>query len=149
SRESLADFVRAVPLCDGQIGAVFSICGQVVGLDVFDCEHTFAKTAAKLIRSYAVDALESSAISDGLAPTNDSVRAFLDDVSSAASMRFKALGIGHDIRLNGLALAGAALEVSKQIVHVVAFPAAVYDDDNEDRTQHGRMVRARMRRTFH
>src|SRR5262249_44016696 len=32
----LNDFVRAMPRTDNQVGAVFSICGKIVGIDAFD-----------------------------------------------------------------------------------------------------------------
>ena len=61
SQVQLDDFVHAMPQCDEQVGAVFSIGGQVVGFDAFDSAETFAKASPKLIRSYAVDAMESAA----------------------------------------------------------------------------------------
>lgn len=145
SQARLNDFIRAMPRRDRQVGAVFSIGSQVAGIDAFDSADTFTKAAPKLIRSYAVDAMESPAtvVSKGLA--SDAVRAFLDDVAVASTTRFKALGLGDDLRLSGLSLAGAALEISRQIVHLVSFPGTVY----EDQPQNTRMARARMRRTFH
>ena len=112
-----------MPRCERQVGAVVSINGQIVGLDVFDCADTFTGQAAKLIRSYGIDAMDRPSTTVGNGPTADAVRAFLDEVGGANTTRFKALGLGDDLRLDGLALAGAALEISGQIVHLVAFPA--------------------------
>src|SRR5215471_18454770 len=136
NQAQLNDFVHAMPRCERQVGAVVSINGQIVGVDVFDCADTFTGQAAKLIRSYAVDAMDRPSTAVGNGPTADAVRAFLDEVGGPNTTRFKALGLGDDLRLDGLALAGAALEISGQIVHLVAFPAAVYDDYGADAAQY-------------
>jgi hypothetical protein len=54
---------RCVDACrpvDGQVGTLFSIDGRVVGLDLFDRESTLRMLLPKLVRSVAVDALDSS-----------------------------------------------------------------------------------------
>lgn len=145
SRGSLDDFVRALPPRQGQVGAVFSIGGQVAGLDAFECAATYARVAAKLLRSYAVDALEAPA---GTFANDDAAHAFMADVAESGVGRFKALGLGHDLRLEGLGLAGAALEHDGRIVHLVTFPAAVFADERPNYA-HGALVRARTRRSFH
>ena len=42
-----------------QVGAVFFVAGEVAGLELFDAPSTFAALSAKLIDSYAMDALAS------------------------------------------------------------------------------------------
>ena len=44
---------------DDWSGAVFSYGGSIIGLDLFDKPTTLAKLWPKLIRAYAIDALES------------------------------------------------------------------------------------------
>jgi hypothetical protein len=121
SRSPLDDFVRSMPRHQGQVGAVFAIHGRIAGIDVFDCADTFSKAVPKLMRSYALDALESSPPSASNETDNNAVRVFLDDIESASVTRFKALGLGDDLRLNGRDFTGAALEVSGHIVHLVSF----------------------------
>jgi hypothetical protein len=149
SQIQLDDFVLAMPKCDGQVGAVFSIGGQIAGFDAFDSADTFAKAAPKLIRSYAVDAIEIPPASGRDELTSGAVRAFLDDIGGAGTTRFKALGLGDDLRLNGLALAGAALEVSGRIIHLVSFPGTMYGDRQNGQHRQAQMARARTRRAFH
>lgn len=143
SRAKLDDFIGAAQRCDRQVGAAFSISGEIAGIDAFDSADTFAKVAPKLIRSYAVDAMERTTATPRVGPAPDAVRAFLTDVAGVSANRFKALGLGDDLRLNGMTLAGAALETSGQIVHVVAFPAAAYEDHNGIGFRYRRTVRAR------
>jgi hypothetical protein len=145
----LNDFVRAMPRTDNQVGAVFSICGKIVGVDVFDCTDTFTKAAPKLIRSYAVDALESPVEAATETVTTDAVRAFLGDIAAADINRFKAVGLGDDLRFNTPNLAGAALQISGQVVHLVSFPGSFFADNQQRQSGHRLMARARMRRTFH
>jgi hypothetical protein len=127
SRESLDGFVAEMPRQEGQVGAVFSIQGRMAGIDVFDCADTFAKAAPKLMRSYALDALESAPPSVSNDADGDGVRAFLDDIESANVTRFKALGLGEDLRLQGRDFTGAALEVSGHIVHLVSFRDGLHE----------------------
>jgi hypothetical protein len=56
----LEEFVRAFEPVAGQIGAVFFVNGEPAGLELFDAPATWRKLAPKLIRSYAVDALDRS-----------------------------------------------------------------------------------------
>ena len=127
SREPLEDFVAEMPQHQGQVGAVFAIHGRIAGIDVFDYADTFVKAAPKLMRSYALDALESAPPSANNEAHSDSVRAFLDDIEGANVSRFKALGLGDDLRLKGRDFTGAALEVSGHIVHLVSFRDGLHE----------------------
>jgi hypothetical protein len=123
-----------MPRIEGQVGAVFLINGTIAGIDVFDIPETFIKAAAKLMRSYAVDALDTppetaaqAAQSEAAqAPRAEAVRAFLKKTAIASRTSFKAVGLGHDLRLDGDNVSGAALEVSERVVHLVAFPAVLF-----------------------
>jgi hypothetical protein len=148
SQTQLGEYIKAMPRLDRQVGAVFSICGQIAGVDVFDCADTFAKAAPKLIRSYAIDAMERHTAGLDTGPSTNAIRAFLDEITNANVTRFKAVGLGDDLRLNSLALAGAGLKISGQIVHLVAFPALVYENNGESRHGYTRMSRPRVRRAL-
>ena len=115
------EYVKGLPASEHQVGAVFAIAGEVVGLDLFDADTTFQALAESLVRSYALDALESPD-SDGTA-TADAVEAFLKAVAAAPSVSFKAVGLGDDLRLGDAAVSGAALSAIGGIVHLCAYPA--------------------------
>ena len=55
---SLEDFVAAFPPADGQVGAVFLVNGRLGGLELFDAASTWRKLSPKLVRSYALDAID-------------------------------------------------------------------------------------------
>jgi hypothetical protein len=106
-----------------QCGAVLAIDGRVQGLELFDSPSAFARYFAKLVRGYALDAVET-ANGKVLAPPEEEVRRFLERVGAAAGERFAALGEGEDIRLSGEGLAGGALAVGGRVVHLAAHGVA-------------------------
>ena len=55
---SLDDFVAAFPPADRQVGAVFLVNGHLAGLELFDAPTTWRKLSPKLVRSYALDAID-------------------------------------------------------------------------------------------
>ena len=55
---SLDDFVAAFPPADRQVGAVFLVNGRLAGLELFDAPSTWRKLSPKLVRSYALDAID-------------------------------------------------------------------------------------------
>jgi len=103
-----------------QRGAVMAVDGKVVGLELFDSAATFARYLDKLVRSYAMDALET-ANGKHLAPSAEEVRRFIESLKAAAAERFAALGEGEDIRLSGAGVAGGALAAGGRVVHLAGF----------------------------
>ena len=116
------EYVKGLPAKEHQVGAVFAIGGEVVGLDLFDADTTYQALAESLVRSYALDALESPRVE--ATATADAAAAFLKAVGAAPSASFKAVGLGDDLRLRDAAVSGAALSVDGGIVHLCAYPAA-------------------------
>ena len=119
--ERLEAYVRELRAQQGQFGAVFAIHGRVRGLEAFDCAETCAKLLPKIIRSYALDAIDPAvrgAESDGA----ESPEALLQQVAGAKCHESKAVGEGADLRFeNENGLAGGALLARERIVHLVAF----------------------------
>jgi hypothetical protein len=132
---------RCVEACrpvDDQIGALFSIDGRVVGLDLFDRESTLRTLLPKLVRSVAVDALDSqesadtfSAESPRPAPRRDrrgtgetaapAAQQFLAVTAAAPQHVSPGVGLGEDVRLTTHAIAGAALVTNGAVLHLSAF----------------------------
>lgn len=128
---SVEDFVRAFSPRPDQAGALFAIGGRAVGLDLFDYAATLRRTLPKLVRAYALDALDelisnvgrerSSTAEREPAADGDGVARLLHDLRRARVSRFPAVGEGHDLRLASRRLHGAALEVDGRILHLAAF----------------------------
>jgi hypothetical protein len=123
-----AAYVRAFRAVPAQRGAVVAIGCKVVGVELFDSAAAFSRYLEKLVRAYALDAIERNADSDAgestVAPSARDARAFLDLVWATHAERFKALGEGEDIRLSGQGIAGGALAAGGRLVHLAAFAVA-------------------------
>jgi hypothetical protein len=109
--------VRAPEDCSG---AVFAFGGRIAGVDLFDQPVTLGKLWPKLVRAYAIDALEDPATAEKRVTAED-VRRWLQSAGQARVEPFKSPGLGEDVRLEGANLVGAGLVVEEQPVHVELF----------------------------
>jgi len=127
---SIDTYVSGLAPVDGQIGALFAIGDHIVGFDLFDHAGTFRKLLPKLVRSYAVDAIDmangstlSATTRRAPAPTAIArlVPGFLAAIAAAPQQRATAVGLGDDVRVSGNGLVGAALLVNDQVLHLSGF----------------------------
>ena len=126
--KNVDQFVERFAAIEGQVGAVFCINGEITAVELFDHPDTFAKLLAKLIRSYALDAIEATA-ADTIATPGETIEHFLNGVAASETVGFPAVGLGEDFRLNDPNIAGGALMVDDTIVHLVAFSRVRGDDE--------------------
>lgn len=103
-----------------QVGAVFAINGEIVGMDLFDASLTMAKAMPKLVESYALDAIDVPEAIEA-APGKGAAKAFLENVAAARQQTFAAVGEGEDVRLSTPDLTGGALVAQDRVVHLSAF----------------------------
>jgi len=122
-RHGINGFVAALRPEPGQTGAVFALNGSVAGLEVFDHPDAFAKMLPKLVRSWALDAIEDSP-GDVAAPPIEAAHAFLDVVAEADMRSFTAVGQGIDVRLSAPHVSGGAVVDGGRVVHLNAFRSA-------------------------
>jgi len=122
---SLDEFVAAFPPIEHQVGAVFLINGHPAGLELFDAASTWRTLSPKLVRSYAVDALDRRDAEQIPQASVDLPTVFARAVASSPVLCFPATGEGEDVRLTGADIAGAALVARGRAVHVSAFPQHV------------------------
>lgn len=116
----LAGYAKAFRAEPRQRGAVIALEGKVTGLELFDSAATFAKFLDKLVRSYALEAVQAGS-TRALAPSEADVRRFIEAMKAAAAERFGALGEGEDIRLRGDGIAGGALAADGRLVHLAGY----------------------------
>jgi hypothetical protein len=140
----LDQFIGGLSPADGQIGALFAIGGEIAGIDFFDAQATFSKVFSKLVRSYALDALDSVSETPAAATVKDAV-AFLKSVKAAKTEAFSAVGLGEDARLDGEGTIGGALVVDEKVVHLWAFPQ-VRENERSPRFRPSNLTRASQRR---
>jgi len=124
NEEKLGQFVERLKCVEGQVGAVFSVKGQLAGMEFFDRADTCRLLMPKIIRSYALDAIdpgyhgnENSGVSS---PTE-----VLERVIGSSYTSHKAVGEGEDLRFDSTPnIAGGALFARDRIVHMCVFVSA-------------------------
>ena len=104
-----------------QIGAVFMINGKIAGMDCFGKSETFSSVFRKLIRSYALDAIDWFKEEKEFKVLKSKVTNFLKDASKANIETQKSVGEGIDCRLETIKLTGFALCHEDQIPHMSVF----------------------------
>ncbi len=119
-RVSLDEYRVAFGPVPAQVGALFTLNGRVLGLDLFDSPRTLAALLPKLVESSALDAIDAGG-THGAATAMEEARRFLDALSAAAVEPFAAIGEGEDLRLRSAQVAGGALVVDGRVVHLCAF----------------------------
>jgi hypothetical protein len=120
TRVRLDDLLGQVRVPDGCCGAVFAFGGQIAGVDLFDKPETLGKLWPKLLRAYAIDALETTPATEARV-TAEGVRSWLNTANTAKVEPFPSPGLGQDVRLEAPTLIGASLVVEEQPVHVELF----------------------------
>jgi hypothetical protein len=140
---SVEEFARAFAWQENQCGVAFAIGGRILGLEVFDHPECMRRFFQKLVRSYALDALDAVPTANGAAGV-ESVRAVVAQVGAAQSFMEQALGIGKDVRFNGRELLGAALWAHERYVHICTFTK----NGSETPNFWTRITRPSQRRTF-
>ena len=117
---SLEEFTRAFTWQEGQCGVAFAIGGRVLGLEIFDHAETMRRFFQKLVRSYALDALDADPTAHEPAII-DAVCTLATQIRAAQSFAEQALGLGKDVRFNGPEISGAALWAQERYVHLCTF----------------------------
>ena len=122
-QQPIEDFVSAYQLVDRQVGAMFLVNGRPGGIELFDAPATWQKLSSKLIRSYALDAIDrSKEPTVPAAPMQGSD--LIDAIRSSQPAVFTAVGEGDDVRLTGTHIAAAALVARGRAIHLSAFATA-------------------------
>jgi ARG and Rhodanese-Phosphatase-superfamily-associated Protein domain len=141
---SVEEFTRAFKWREGQCGIAFGIAGRILGLEIFDHPQVMRRFFEKLVRSYALDALDEAQTGNEPARV-DSVRGVVAQMGTAQSFTEQALGLGKDVRFNGPGISGAALWAEGRYVHICSF---VKDEKSSAPNSWTRFTRASHRRTF-
>lgn len=111
------DYRAAFQAIPRQVGAVFTLDGRPVGLELFDAADTFSSALRRLVESYALDAMEGPSRKEK-DPDGSSARNFMDRAAAARSEVAKAVGEGEDVRLQAPGLVGEALVVDGRMIHL-------------------------------
>ena len=144
---SIQAYVDAFTSVDGQVGAVFAVGRRVEGLELFDADRTFGELLAKIIRSYAIDAMERPL--EPIKPDLSAPPRFVQRIAQANAETYQAVGLGTDLRLRGNGVIAAGLIHEESILHLAAFAApAVYQNTDGDEQASNRLASFLARRHF-
>ena len=103
------------------LGAVFAYGSDILGADLYDRPGTLLAYWNRLVRAYALDALERPRPPNATVGA-EAVCAWVRSAAAAKAEAFRSPGLGEDVRLQGPNVAGAGLVVDGQPVHVELFP---------------------------
>ncbi len=118
---SIQAYVDAFTSVEGQVGAVFAVGRRTEGLELFDADHTFGELLPKIVRSYAIDAMERPL--EPFEPNLSAPPLFVQRLARASAETYQAVGLGIDLRLRGNGVIAAGLIYDDCIVHLAAFAA--------------------------
>ena len=143
---TLDDYVgRFSPSAD-QTGAIFATGAGQFGLDLFDKHDTFAAFLPKLVRSYAIDAMERPDARDRAATPKDA-HAFLGRVRDGTFDAHPAVALGHDVGVVARGAIAGALVHREVVLHLTAFSESAHGRESDSGTYAShRQRRASLRR---
>jgi len=119
--EKLSDYMNHFQLIEWQIGAIFAINDQVLGLESFGCSDTFGRFFDKLVKSYALDALDNQNRPKARSVAPEAARRFIQSTAKGKTERHPTLGLGEAVSIESRVVSGAALMENSRVIHLSAF----------------------------
>jgi hypothetical protein len=116
----LEDVLAEISAPDGCHGAAFAVDGKILAADLFDKPTTLKKLWSKLIKSYAMDALDDPKDKPRIVQPEQIVE-WVKAAGAAKQQWFDSPGVGYDVRIEGERSIGAALVVEEHLVHLELF----------------------------
>jgi hypothetical protein len=123
------EFVAGVKVLPGQVGAAFFLNDRFAGLDLLGGPDLLASLLPRIVRSYALDALEQAepdaehcaTSGDGKIGAGERegvIRGSVGRAGNLAEHRSKAAGIGENVRFRDASIVGAGLIASGAVAHL-------------------------------
>ena len=92
-----------------------------------------ALNSAKLVRSYAMDAIRQPANLAEVA-SSEAAMTFLRQIEDVKTRNYPAIGEGEDLRIEGSELLGGGLHARERLLHLCVFAADTQDSERDERT---------------
>jgi hypothetical protein len=117
----LEEYSQAFRLVECQVGAVFAINGQIAGLDAFGHDQIFTKFFGRLIKSYALDAIDwlEQGEKDRVSP--ETTRRFLDSAAECTMELHPSLSLSQNIQFESKEITGSGFVHEDRVIHLSAF----------------------------
>jgi hypothetical protein len=144
-KANLDEYIAAFPLEQNQKGLFILIGGKVVGFDIVALSSAYADLHAKLIKSYAMDALIDHRMASGT-DHERSARQFFETIGLSREEKYGSVGYGTDYRFEHETAVGSALVNFATVIHM-AFFKTTGAERTENMSDAGRRRANRFRRT--
>ena len=96
-----------------QVGGLFTINGQVVGLECFGYQKTLGQFFQKLVQSYALDVMDCLEEAKETQIRDEDGRRFLEALRRVPGKSYPSLKLGENVRFQDNFISGAALVYDK------------------------------------
>lgn len=119
---NLESYINGFSIAEGQTGFVALINGNIIGLEALSLPEAFKQTWPKLIRSYALDAIDMRMDNNGKLSTDpNTLLPWLSTINPQNISFHKSPGLGNDIRWDETSTAGFVLDYNDEAVHTAVF----------------------------
>ena len=126
-KRNLDDYTKAIVWTQDANGMAVMIGERVVGVEIFGDSETFGKLRDKLLRSYAVDALEEAAVVKPVT-ARVSVERFLQTAHQASLRPKETIGLGRLFGIEGGRVYGSVLTWDRQHAAHGVVHASLFED---------------------
>ncbi len=139
-KEGLEGYMKAFEYIPHQKGILVMVNGRVMGLDILSLEPVYEALHAKLVKSYAMDALlqQGEKMDKGVL---GKARTFIEEARQCKEEKFKSIGHGWDYRFEGPTIVGSVLVHQEMVIHMAFF-------ETTEGERVGRMSSASRRRRY-
>ena len=118
--DQLNEYLKAFPPQPNQYGLLVLTNGKVVGFDILSQSSIYSLLSAKLVKSYAIDALRKKINMDEV-NAKDKVVRFLNKAICSEMKSYESVGYGSDYRLINMTMVGSSLVVEDVPLHMAFF----------------------------
>lgn len=117
--EKLENFISGLEPVPGQSGVAVFINNRFACLDLFDRPETLRKLWSKLLKSYAMEAIEAR--EEKKSPRKADLQKVLGAIKASECSTYPSVGLGSDLRLRGPGVTGAGLVFKEKLLHLCVF----------------------------
>ena len=134
---SIDAYVHTLTHVPSQVGSIFIINGEVAGLEIYASAKTHKRLLPRLVRSYALDAIdadrqrengEDALSKSDAAQLGTTAEAFVKRLENSWIKQFDGLCLGQNTRFKDSRITGGALIHRDRILHLCAFSTQDTDD---------------------
>lgn len=126
--DDVASMLEETAWQEGQVGAIFSVDGVFVGMDIFSHPEVCRKSYQHVFKGYALDAIDKF-----YKPMQSNIKTpgqALLVLSVVKLNEHDAIGLGKELRFKERGLIGSSLLVDDEIAHLSVFPH--FPDDSRE-----------------